>query len=252
MFLNQDVGDTAVLGVDDPWCQTLCTELVAANRRTVRPISAVRAMGRGVYALQGFLYDATGERASDVADLASAPGLPGRHNHQNAAAAYAGALALGVPPSAAARALLTFPGLAHRMEEVGRIGRVRFVNDSKATNADAARQAMTALPRFRWIAGGRAKAGGIDPLHDLFDRVAGAYLIGEAAPDFARTLEGRAPTSVCGTLEAAVAAAARDAQASGEDEVVLLSPACSSFDQFPDFEVRGDAFREAVRALGAA
>ena len=251
VFMNQGVGDTAVVGVDDPWCQTLCTELTAANRRTVRPVSAVRAMGRGVYALQGFLYDATGERTADVADLATALALPGRHNHQNAAAAYALALALGTPPTDAARALLTFPGLAHRMEEVGRIGRVRFVNDSKATNADAARQAMTATPRFRWIAGGRAKAGGIGSLVDLFDRVERAYLIGEAAEDFAATLDGRAPVSRCGTLEAAVAAAARDAAASGEDEVVLLSPACSSFDQFADFEGRGDAFRAAVAALPA-
>ena len=251
VFQNQAEGDTAVVGVDDPWCQTLCTELVAANRRTVRPISAGRAMGRGVYALQGFLYDATGERALDVADLAKARALAGRHNHQNAAAAYALALALGVSPTDAARALLSFPGLAHRMEEVGRIGAVRFVNDSKATNADAARQAMTAIPRFRWIAGGRAKAGGIEPLADLFDRVERAYLIGEAAEDFARTLEGRAPVSLCGTLEAAVAAAAADARAGGGEDVVLLSPACASFDQFPDFEVRGDAFRAAAEALGA-
>ncbi len=251
VFMNQAEGDTAVVGVDDPWCQTICTELVAANRRTVRPISAGRAMGRGVYALQGFLYDATGDRAADVADLAKARALTGRHNHQNAAAAYACALALGVSATDAARALLSFPGLAHRMEEVGRVGAVRFINDSKATNADAARQAMCAIPRFRWIAGGRAKAGGIEPLSDLFDRVERAYLIGESAPDFARSLEGRAPVTQCGTLEAAVAAAAADAQASGGEEVVLLSPACASFDQFPDFEVRGDAFRAAAEALGA-
>jgi UDP-N-acetylmuramoylalanine--D-glutamate ligase len=160
-------------------------------------------------------------------------------------------VALGVSAGDAAAALMSFPGLAHRMEDVGHIGRVRFVNDSKATNADAARQAMSAIPRFYWIAGGRAKAGGIEPLADLFGRVEKAYLIGEAAEDFAATLKGHAKTELCGTLERAVEAAARDAAATGREVVVLLSPACASFDQFPDFEVRGDAFRTQVQALSA-
>ncbi len=249
IFLNQTGGDTAVIGVDDEWCQHICTEIVAANRRTIRPISAGRAIGRGVYALSGVLYDATGERAMEVADLTRAKSLPGRHNWQNAAAAYAAAVAIGVSPADAARGLMTFPGLAHRMENLPAIGRVRFVNDSKATNADAARQAMSAIPKFHWIAGGVPKAGGIEPLTDLFDRIEKAYLIGEAAPAFARTLEGRAPAVIAGDLAAATQMAYRDAAASGEDAVVLLSPACASFDQFPDFEVRGDAFRAAVAGL---
>ena len=142
VLLNQGEGDTAVIGVDDRWCQQICTEITAANRRTIRPISASKSMGRGVYALQGVLYDATGDRVIEVADLNGARSLPGRHNWQNAAAAYAAALALGVPQDEAAAGLLSVPGLAHRMETVGQIGRVRFVNDSKATTADAARQAM--------------------------------------------------------------------------------------------------------------
>ena len=249
VFLNQDKGDTAIVGVDDAIGQNLCTELLALNRRTIRPISAGRAMGRGYYALQGLLYDATGERTVEVCDLSRAPGLPGRHNWQNAAAAYAAALALGVSPQDAGDALMSFPGLAHRMEDVGSIGRVRFVNDSKATNAEAARQAMCAIPKFYWIAGGREKAGGIEPLRELFDRIEKAYLIGEAADDFAQTLEGAAPVEACGTLDCAVEHAWRDAAASGQDAVVLLSPACASFDQYPDFEVRGDAFRALVQAL---
>ncbi len=252
VFQNQGKGCTAIVGVDDPWGQRICTELVAANRRTIRPISAGRAMGRGVYALQGMLYDATGERAVEVADLAKAKALPGRHNWQNAAAAYAAAISLGVSPADAAMALLSFPGLAHRMENVGQIGRVRFINDSKATNADAARQAMAATPNFYWIAGGVPKAGGVEPLRDLFPKIAKAYLIGEAAPDFARTLGDAAPHSLCGDLERAVTEAYRDAAASGEDAVILLSPACASFDQFPDFEVRGDAFRKLVAELATA
>jgi UDP-N-acetylmuramoylalanine--D-glutamate ligase len=249
VLLNQTAGDTAVIGVDDAWCQRICTEITAANRRTIWPISARRAMGRGVYALQGVLYDATGDRVIEVADLLRARSLPGRHNWQNAAAAYAAARALGLSVEDAATGLVTFPGLVHRMETVGEIDGVRFVNDSKATNADAARQAMSAYPLFYWIAGGRPKAGGIEPLEDLFPRIAKAYLVGEAASEFARSLDGKAPYRVSHTIDAAVAEAFADARAAGEPAIVLLSPACASFDQFPDFEVRGDAFRTAVHGL---
>jgi len=183
-------------------------------------------------------------------DLANARSLPGRHNAQNAGFAYAAARALNVPHEAAVEGILTFPGLAHRMETVGHIGPVRFVNDSKATNADAARQALASYPSSFWIAGGRAKDGGIEALSDLFPRIAHAYLIGEAAADFAKTL-GDTPHTLCGTVEAAVTAAAADAAAAGGEQVVLLSPACASFDQYPDFEVRGEAFRAAVLGLGA-
>src|ERR1700761_3989599 len=157
ILANQGKGDTAVIGVDDAWGQQICTEITAANRRTIVPISASKAMGRGIYVLNGLLYDATGERAKEVADLNRARSLPGRHNWQNAAAAYAAAKGLGIPADEAAEHLLTFPGLAHRMETVATLGRVRFVNDSKATNADAARQAMSSYPKFHWIAGGHPK-----------------------------------------------------------------------------------------------
>ncbi|WP_425982407.1 Mur ligase family protein [Brevundimonas sp. TWP1-2-1b1] len=185
-----------------------------------------------------------------VADLSAARSLPGRHNAQNAAFAYATARALGVSHDAAVAGLLSFPGLAHRMEAVGRLGPVRFINDSKATNADAARQALSSYPHIFWIAGGVPKAGGIDDLADLFPRVTKAYLIGEAAEAFAATLADT-PHVIARTLDAAVAAAASDAAAAGGDQIVLLSPACASFDQYPDFEARGEAFRAAVLALGA-
>jgi UDP-N-acetylmuramoylalanine--D-glutamate ligase len=252
ILANQGKGDTAVIGVDDMWGQQICTEITAANRRTIVPVSASKAMGRGVYVLNGLLYDATGERAQEVADLNRARSLPGRHNWQNAAAAYAAAKGLGIPADEAAEHLLTFPGLAHRMETVATLGRVRFVNDSKATNSDAARQALSSYPKSYWIAGGRAKTDGIEPLADLFGRVAKAYLIGEAAPAFARTLKGKAPAEDCGTLEVAVAKAYADASATGQDAVVLLSPACASFDQYADFEERGEAFRSAVQRLAHA
>ena len=183
-------------------------------------------------------------------DLSAARSLPGRHNAQNAAFAYAAARAVGVSHDAAVEGLLTFPGLAHRMEEVGRLGRVRFINDSKATNADAARQALASYERSFWIAGGRAKAGGIDDLEDLFPRVVEAFLIGEAAGPFAARL-GDTPHRISGDMASAVQAAAEAAAATGREEVVLLSPAAASFDQYPDFEARGEAFRAAVLNLGA-
>ncbi|MGB3867250.1 MAG: cyanophycin synthetase, partial [Xanthobacteraceae bacterium] len=172
------------------------------------------------------------------------------HNAQNAACAAAAALALGVDRAVLQKGLRSFPGLAHRMEQVGRQGRVLFVNDSKGTNADATARALAAFGDIFWIAGGKPKSGGIVPLAEFFPRIRKAYLLGEAAQDFAATLEGRAPYDISGTLDLAVAAAARDARASGLPEaVVLLSPACASFDQFPNFEVRGDRFRELVLGL---
>ncbi len=183
-------------------------------------------------------------------DLTPARSLPGRHNAQNAAFAYAAARAVGVSHEAAVAGLLSFPGLAHRMEPVGRLGRVRFVNDSKATNADAARQALSSYDRSFWIAGGRAKARGIDDLADLFPRVVEAFLIGEAADPFAAALADT-PHRISGDMETAVRQAWEAASATGRDEVVLLSPAAASFDQYPDFEARGASFRAAVLNLGA-
>src|SRR5262249_55556734 len=160
------------------------------------------------------------------------------------------ALALGLSGEQIQRGLRSFPGLAHRMEQVGRKGRVLFVNDSKATNADAAARALASFSDIFWIAGGRAKTGGIPELTGHFPRIRRAYLIGEAAEEFAHTLDGRVPHAVVGTLDRAIEQAARDAESSDVREpVVLLSPACASFDQYPNFEVRGTAFRDRVQAI---
>ena len=147
---------------------------------------------------------------------------------------------------------MTFPGLAHRMEPVAQLGRVRFINDSKATNTDAARQAMSSYPKFYWIAGGQPKTGGIEALADLFPRIAKAYLIGEGAGVFGETLKDKAAVVQSETMEAAVAQAYADAAATKQDAIVLLSPAAASFDQFADFEARGEAFRAAVQHLANA
>src|SRR4029077_8971941 len=160
------------------------------------------------------------------------------------------ALALGLSAEEIQQGLHSFPGLAHRLEQGGRIGRVLFVNDSKATNADSAAQALACFSDIFWIAGGRAKTGGIASLAGFFPRIRKAYLIGEAAAPFAAEIESRVPHVIAGTLDRAFALAARDAEASDlKEPVVLLSPACASFDQFRNFEARGDAFRDLVLAL---
>ncbi|KQT84459.1 UDP-N-acetylmuramoyl-L-alanine--D-glutamate ligase [Methylobacterium sp. Leaf466] len=185
-----------------------------------------------------------------IADLTGIGSLRGAHNGQNAAFATACAEALGIDAAGLQRGLSSFPGLPHRMEEVGRRGRVLFVNDSKATNADSADKALCAFHDVHWILGGKAKEGGIQPLAPLFGRIAHAYLIGAASDDFAKTLEGRVPYTRCETLDVATRAAAQAAAVSDASEpVVLLSPACASYDQFRSFEERGDRFRDLVRAI---
>ena len=249
IFRNQQPGDTAVVGIDDEHSQAVSMGLKRGPARVMQ-VSSEFALGRGVSAIEGRLFDSLTGKAVRVGDLGRAEALPGRHNHQNAAAAYAACRALGLDPAVIMAGIESFPGLPHRLELVAREGNVRFINDSKATNAQAAEQALRTFSRIYWIAGGQAKAEGIAPLEPLFPRVARAYLIGEAEDAFAQTLKGRAPVRKCGTLEAAVEAAYQDAAASGEpDAVVLLSPACASFDQFRDFEARGDAFRRAVAGV---
>ncbi|WP_299173126.1 UDP-N-acetylmuramoyl-L-alanine--D-glutamate ligase [uncultured Brevundimonas sp.] len=243
------------VGIDDPYGFAIWQELKAEGR-AVDPVSVERPMedDLGMYLMGDFLTYNAGGRPAPIIDLSKARSLPGRHNAQNAAFAFLAVNDLGIPEEKVVEGLLSFPGLAHRMETVGHIGPVRFINDSKATNADAARQALSSYPRVFWIAGGKPKDGGIDDLTDLFPRIAKAYLIGEAAEAFAATLGangGDTPHLIAKTMDAAVAAAAADAASAGGDQIVLLSPACASFDQYPDFEVRGEAFRAAVLNLGA-
>jgi UDP-N-acetylmuramoylalanine--D-glutamate ligase len=242
-----------IVGEDDDWCRDIAERLRLADRTWVDLVSANARVSHGWYAKGTELVARapwTGPLGA-FADLAGVGSLRGRHNIQNALAASAAALILGVSPQDLAAALKTFPGLPHRLEEIGRVGRVLFINDSKATNADSAATALAAFEGgVYWILGGRPKQGGITSLAPYFPRVAKAYLIGEATEEFAATLDGKVPLMRTGTLEAAVAAAARDAAGSGAAEpVVLLSPACASYDQYRNFEVRGDAFRALASAL---
>ena len=240
---------TAIVGVDDEWCQAVAVRLAQGGKRVVR-ISVKRPLSNGLYVDGSRIMRASGADVSLVAALSGIGSLRGLHNAQNAACACAAALALGLAPEAIQAGLRSFPGLAHRMEEVGRRGAVLFVNDSKATNADSAAQALACFGDIFWIAGGKPKTGGIESLRSFFPRIRKAYLIGEAAEQFAATLGAEVPHEIDGTLDKALAAAARDAEASPAAEpVVLLSPACASFDQYRNFELRGDAFRALVQAL---
>ncbi|MBM3520878.1 MAG: UDP-N-acetylmuramoyl-L-alanine--D-glutamate ligase, partial [Alphaproteobacteria bacterium] len=247
MFNRQRRGQTALCGVDDSWSAAIADRLTTGA--DVRRVSVLRHLDDGISAPDGILIDRRGGKDVGRIDLRSMASLRGAHNWQNACMAYGAARALGLSVADITAGMTSFPGLAHRMQTVARLANLSFVNDSKATNADAAQKALLAFDTIYWIAGGIAKAGGIEPLKLLFDRVVKTYLIGQAAEEFAATLAGR-PMEHCGSLDRAVASAARDARADGRaGAVVLLSPACASFDQYPNFEVRGEAFVDAVARI---
>jgi UDP-N-acetylmuramoylalanine--D-glutamate ligase len=234
----------AVIGVDDPYSAEICTAATSNGVGRTIPISIGKAIDRGMTVIDGMLYDRCQIQTAEILDLRRARALPGSHNWQNAAAAFAAARVLSNDIQALIRGILSFPGLPHRMEDVGRIGNIRCINDSKATNADAAAKALACYDQIYWIAGGVAKEGGIESLAPYFPNIAKAYLIGQAAPQFANTLEGKVSSEIAGTLEAALDLALEDARASlSPNPVILLSPACASYDQFRDYEERGDRFR---------
>ena len=242
---------TAIVGVDDESGRGVADAVSRENAWRVTRISVTSRVTGGVFVTDGQLVDDTGRSAEKVMDLREVPLLPGRHNWQNAAAAYAAARALGLARADIVAGIAGFPGLAHRQETIATVDGVRFINDSKATNADATANALACYGTIYWIAGGVPKAGGIGALAAFFPRIRRAFLIGEAASDFAATLGAAVPHEMSRTLDRAVAAAFASAKAD-KNAVVLLSPACASFDQFSDFEARGEAFRALVRDLPGA
>jgi UDP-N-acetylmuramoylalanine--D-glutamate ligase len=251
MFAHMGSAATAIVGADDAYCDAIASRSVRRGDKTLR-ISAHFAVQNGIYAEGSELFEVEDGVVTNCAQLSGIGSLRGAHNAQNASTALAAARSLRLPWDKLAQALRSFPGLAHRMEEVRRIRHVLFVNDSKATNADAAERALSSFSNIYWIAGGKPKEGGIASLLPYLPRIKKAYLIGEAAEAFAKTLGRKASYKLSATLDRAVADAAADALAAGGGEaVVLLSPACASYDQFPNFEVRGDAFRSLVEALQA-
>jgi UDP-N-acetylmuramoylalanine--D-glutamate ligase len=226
IFDRQQAGDLAVVGVDDAGSRDMAEWLASRPATLVRVSGAETPLARGV-------------------------ALPGAHNAQNAAAATALARYFGVSDAVIAAGLASYPGLPHRQQLIVSVDGVAFVNDSKATNADASERALVCYDRLVWIAGGLAKAGGIEPLSPLFPRIARALLIGRDAPVLAATLSQHGvPFDLVDTLEAAVPAAFSAAKAL-DAPVVLLSPACASWDQFTGYDQRGDRFAELARGLVA-
>ncbi len=238
----------AIIGVDDEYSQRMAQEVMATGTRQVYPLSVLRPVPGGVYVLDGVLYDAMFGEAEKIDDL-DIKTLPGQHNHQNAAAAYAVARMMGIPPHKITQTMCSFPGLPHRQFVSREISNISYINDSKATNAAAAEKALACYSNIFWIVGGKPKEGGLEGLGPYMERIAQAFTIGEAMEDFSGWLEKHnVAVTRCGTLERAVLEAHQQAQAQGRG-VVLLSPACASFDQFKSFEQRGDEFTRLVTAL---
>jgi len=238
-----------VIGVDDKWSEEIADRLEAKGADVTR-VSVQRALSDGTFVLDGVLHHAKGGRAERLRDIREIETLRGAHNWQNAACAIAALQAFGFDPIVAAEFLSGFAGLAHRMEQVATIGDVRFVNDSKATNAKAAAQALAAYDNIFWIAGGIQKQGGIQELGEFFPKITHAFLIGESMESFAGVLEASVAVTMSSTLEQAIHEAMDMAKRSNiAQPVILLSPACASFDQFDSFEARGDTFRSLVQKI---
>ncbi|MFT6532272.1 MAG: UDP-N-acetylmuramoylalanine--D-glutamate ligase [Limimaricola cinnabarinus] len=240
--------DRAVIGVDENEGRYLANQLAiaAADDRVIAISSGRKLTGPGwnVFARKGFLSEYRKGRQVASVDLRDIPGLPGAHNHQNACAAWSVARALGLGPRGIEAALRSYSGLPHRSQRVAERDGVAFVNDSKATNVDAAAKALAAFPRIRWICGGLEKEGGLSGLGEGLANVAKAYVIGREAEAFAVKLSG-VEAEVCGSMVVAVERAMAEAE---PGDTVLLAPAAASFDQYDNFEQRGEDFASEVKA----
>ncbi len=239
LFDMQSPGGIAIIGVDDPYDVAIASELEG----DVIPVSVQHHLEYGVYVRDGILVDALEGTATEVGSLAAIATLKGAHNWQNAAAAYAAGRRLGLDAEAIVNSFHSFAGLAHRQEVLTEIGGVRYVNDSKATNVDAAMRALGAFSSIYWIAGGRPKDKSFAGLRPFLGNVKKAYLLGEAADALAEDINGIVPYVDCHDLAHAIDLASEDA---GVGDTILLSPACTAYDQFIDFEDRGNAFKHLV------
>jgi len=235
----------AVIGIDDDYGIAVLNELAAESGWLVTPISTERPLDTGVWVIDGTLHDSEGHSCP----IGHIDTLRGRHNWQNAAATWAVARARGLSPEQIAAGFETYPGLPHRLETVGEIDGIRYVNDSKATNGEATARALSSFDNIYWIAGGVSKEDGLTPALPYLSHVRHAFLIGEAADTFESEISGKVPVTQSGDLETALRdASARAASDGAEAPVILLSPACASFDQYRNFTLRGDHFRDLVNA----
>jgi len=244
LFDRQNADDVVVIGVDDAVSESVARELIAGKQQKIIPISGKDAVKQGVYAQHGILHNHMAAQQL-LGDFSQNKSLQGEHNGQNAAAAYATCVALGCAHDDIITAMPNYVGLPHRMQWLGEVSGVTFINDSKATNADAAEKSLRTFDNIYWILGGVAKEGGIESLAQYFSKIRHAYLMGEATEMFAAVLENQVAYSKCGTLDVAFHAATKAAEKNGG--TVLLAPACASFDQFPNFEKRGEAFGALVQ-----
>ncbi len=250
IFQNQTREDCAIVGVDDDPCRKIFHSLQQETRQNIIPISVETDLPKGIYVKDGILIDGFFENHKQVLDLRKAASLPGQHNWQNAAASYAATKSAGIAQDVIVKALLGFPGLEHRQKLVGTAQGIKFINDSKATNPEAAAKALACYDNIYWILGGKPKGEDLDACLPYLSKVKSAFLIGQAAEMFHRILSPRLPVMLCGEMEKAVEAAYHAAlQDKAQSAVVLLSPACASFDQFRDFEHRGHMFHDAVQSL---
>ncbi|MEE2694552.1 MAG: UDP-N-acetylmuramoyl-L-alanine--D-glutamate ligase [Pseudomonadota bacterium] len=243
-------GGFAVVGVDDKISQDVFHELVSRNDRVVVPVSVERSVKRGISVVNGILYDTMDSLPGFVMDVTKLAELPGSHNWHNIAIAYAAARLMGLSRDAVSGSVSSYTGLPHRMEKVGLINGVTYINDSKATNMVAAAKALACYDKIYWIMGGRAKEIAIGEVDELLSRVLRIYTIGESGAEFEKSFRERLHVRNSGTLVKAFSDATKDVMSDGDDGgVVLLSPACASFDQFENFEARGEAFRKLVAKL---
>lgn len=247
IFQNQGQGDVAVIGVDDIYSGNVYNELKKQGKiSNVIAVSVEKILQDGVSIVNGVLFDNLDKKIE--IHLGELKKLQGKHNAQNIAMAYLACKYSGVDLESFLDGLKSFEGLPHRMQYIVEKNGVLYINDSKATNAEAASKALGTFKNIYWIAGGVSKAGGIEPLQEYFPKIKRAYLIGAAQDEFAITLDGKVLYSKCGDLKTAFINAKNDAENSGENNsVVLLSPACASFDQWPNFEVRGASFVQYVK-----
>ncbi|MCK5295309.1 MAG: UDP-N-acetylmuramoyl-L-alanine--D-glutamate ligase [Alphaproteobacteria bacterium] len=250
LFLNQKQNQTAIINIDDENVRHIHAEMQTVSGIKTIPTSINEIAPNGVYVKGSILIDDMDRKRAEIMDLRQAKSLQGCFNWQNVTSAYAIARINGIEPENIVDSIMTFKGLAHRQEHIATINGIDYINDSKATNAVAAENALSCYENIYWIAGGKAKEGGISDLSKYFNRIRHTFLIGEATEDFAETLKDTVQYTISETLSTAV----KQAKAMAEKDdisgaVVLLSPACASFDQFSSFENRGDAFRDIVKTI---
>lgn len=237
---------SAIVGVDDEYCRAIVSRLKGSGT-ALTPVSVHDELAQGIYCVGSEIRTVIDGRVETVADISGIGSLRGFHNAQNACVAFQACREAGLEVQEIRDGFATFPGLVDRMEELGKVDDILIVNDSKGTNADATDMALGSFERIYWIAGGLAKSGGIEPLRRHFPKIAKAYLIGEAAALFAATLGEEVRYEISETLDKALDHAITDAgRDDAKERVILMSPACASFDQFASYVVRGEVFRELV------